>query len=161
MRWSQSCTQTVRWTMQSLLAACHHATAQTPHVVACYAMCVQLLRQERRLTKPSCTRAPGRLPACLSTHCCSFVAALQQRLAAMPGPSVACLASCMPLLLPSGGALRLWRQVGGLLQEQVVSMKSNICLCNFLQLLVACSSDCCGFYLDCCGGRLGACCRNR
>jgi hypothetical protein len=47
------------------------------------------------------------------------VAALQQRLAAMPGPSMACLATCMPLLLPSGGALRLWRQVGGLLQELV------------------------------------------
>jgi hypothetical protein len=62
------------------------------------------------------------------SYCCSFVAALQQRLAAMAGPSVACLASCMPLLVPSGGALRLWRQVGGLLQEQVSRCCCGLCL---------------------------------
>lgn len=62
--------------------------------------------------------------------------ALQQQLCLCSGPALALLAASLPQLLPAGGNLRLWRQLGAVLQSQGSNLTAEQ-LCEALPLVQA------------------------
>ncbi|KAF8065446.1 TBC2 [Scenedesmus sp. PABB004] len=63
-----------------------------------------------------------------------LVEALQAQLPRLPPPALASLANSLPLLMPVGGTLRLWRQLAALVTEQSAAL-SPAQLCEVLPLV--------------------------
>jgi hypothetical protein len=61
---------------------------------------------------------------------------VQQQLPQLSGPALALLTASLPQLLPAGGNLRLWRQLGGVVQAQAGRL-SAAQLCEVLPLVQA------------------------
>ena len=60
--------------------------------------------------------------------------AVEQRLPQLSGPALALLTASLPQLLPAGGNLRLWRQLGGVVQSQGSRLTAEQ-LCEVLPLV--------------------------
>lgn len=60
--------------------------------------------------------------------------AVQQRLPQLSGPALALLTASLPQLLPAGGNLRLWRQLGSVVQAQGSRLTAEQ-LCEVLPLV--------------------------
>ena len=67
---------------------------------------------------------------------CRLFSALEQRLPQLSGPALALLTASLPQLLPAGGNLRLWRQLGGVVQAHGASLSAEQ-LCEVLPLVQA------------------------
>lgn len=59
---------------------------------------------------------------------------MEQRLPQLSGPALALLTASLPQLLPAGGNLRLWRQLGGVVQSQGSRLTAEQ-LCEVLPLV--------------------------
>jgi hypothetical protein len=66
--------------------------------------------------------------------------AVQQRLPQLSGPALALLTASLPQLLPAGGNLRLWRQLGGVVQAQGSKLTAEQ-LCEVLPLVQVSDMD--------------------
>lgn len=62
--------------------------------------------------------------------------ALEQRLPQLSPPALALLTASLPQLLPAGGNLRLWRQLGGVVQAHGSTLTAEQ-LCEVLPLVQA------------------------
>lgn len=67
---------------------------------------------------------------------CRLFSALEQRLPQLSGPALALLTASLPQLLPAGGNLRLWRQLGGVVHAHGSSLSAEQ-LCEVLPLVQA------------------------
>lgn len=65
---------------------------------------------------------------------CRFFTAVEQQLPQLSGPALALLTASLPQLLPAGGNLRLWRQLGGVVQAQGSRLTAEQ-LCEVLPLV--------------------------
>ena len=72
----------------------------------------------------------------VSPPACRLFSALEQRLPQLSGPALALLTASLPQLLPAGGNLRLWRQLGGVVQAHGSSLNAEQ-LCEVLPLVQA------------------------
>lgn len=76
---------------------------------------------------------------------CRLFSALQQQLHQASGSALALLTASLPQLLPAGGNLRLWRQLGAVVQEQGSRLTAEQ-LCEVLPLVQVCSYGCSGSF---------------
>jgi hypothetical protein len=67
---------------------------------------------------------------------------VEQRLPQLSGPALALLTASLPQLLPAGGNLRLWRQLGGVVQSQGSRLTAEQ-LCEVLPLVQVCDRQWC------------------